>query len=191
MPRLSYLRTAKPAFAMAPASWPRIGTPETSSSRSCGPLPPTSTTAGSRPPTRSGLDSVPTSVKPLPPIFTCSSLAREIVTRRDETAAMSSRTTSRPWAGIVRRTRCPLSSLHTSASSGVPEVISAIASYHAPTSALPRAGLSFSVAVLTTIRSMISPGICVESNTLWAPGMATISDTSGFQVTTEVTSPVP
>ena len=35
-------------------------------------------------------------------------------------------------------------------------------SYQAPTSALPNAGFSFSVSVLTTIMSMISPGIFVE-----------------------------
>ena len=43
-------------------------------------------------------------------------------------------------------------------------------SYHAPTSALPKAGLAASVSVLTTIRSMISPGICELSNSSVAPG---------------------
>ena len=43
--------------------------------------------------------------------------------------------------------------------------ILAIVSYQMPTSALPKFGLSFTTAVLTTIRSMISPGICDESNT--------------------------
>ncbi len=33
---------------------------------------------------------------------------------------------------------------------------------------------------------MISPGIWLESKTLWVPGMARISETSGFQVTTAV-----
>ena len=43
--------------------------------------------------------------------------------------------------------------------SSLPCMIASV-SYQAPTSALPKAGLSFSVSVLTTIRSMISPGIC-------------------------------
>ena len=64
-------------------------------------------------------------------------------------------------------------------------------SYQAPTSALPKAGLSASVSVLTTIRSMISPGICELSNSSVAPGMAATSDSSGFQVTTFWTSSVP
>ena len=46
----------------------------------------------------------------------------------------------------------------------------AMVSYQAPTSALPKAGLAASVSVLTTIRSMISPGICELSNSLVAPG---------------------
>jgi hypothetical protein len=62
-------------------------------------------------------------------------------------------------------------------------------SYQAPTSALPNAGLAWRVSVLTTIRSMISPGIRLESNTLVVPGMARISETSGFQVTTAVGPP--
>ena len=53
-------------------------------------------------------------------------------------------------------------------------LISAMISYQAPTNALPKAGLSFSVWLLTTIKSMISPGIWLESNTLLAPGMATM-----------------
>ena len=61
-------------------------------------------------------------------------------------------------------------------------------SYQAPVRALPRAGLAFRVSVLTTIMSMISPGIWLESNTLVLSGMARISLSSGFQVTTAVTS---
>ena len=64
-------------------------------------------------------------------------------------------------------------------------------SYQAPTSALPKAGFSASVAVLTTIRSMISPGICDELNSSVAPGKFATSDSSGFQVTTFWTSSVP
>ena len=68
--------------------------------------------------------------------------------------------------------------------------IFAMVSYQMPTSALPKSGLSFSTAVLTTIRSMISPGICEESNTFLASGEPRISETIGFHVTTAVTSDV-
>ena len=44
------------------------------------------------------------------------------------------------------------------------------------------------VSLLTTMRSMISPGIRLESNTPCASGIASISDNSGFQVTAAVTS---
>jgi hypothetical protein len=63
-------------------------------------------------------------------------------------------------------------------------------SYQAPVSALPSAGLSFSVSVLTIIRSMISPGIFEESKTSVAPLTDFTSASCGFQVTTEVTSAV-
>jgi hypothetical protein len=45
-------------------------------------------------------------------------------------------------------------------------------------------------AVLVTIRSMISPGICELSNTLVASGDDRIPETIGFQVATAVTSAV-
>jgi len=61
-------------------------------------------------------------------------------------------------------------------------------SYQAPVNALPSAGLALRVSVLTTIKSMISPGIWLESNTSWLSGVARISLSSGFQVTTAVTS---
>ena len=50
--------------------------------------------------------------------------------------------------------------------------MSAIVSYQAPTNALPSFGLAASVAVFTTIKSMISPGILLESNTSCAFGDA-------------------
>jgi hypothetical protein len=65
--------------------------------------------------------------------------------------------------------------------------ISAIVSYQAPTSALPSFGLAFSTSLLTIMRSRISPGVLLESNTSVVFGTAVISDNSGFQVTTEVT----
>jgi hypothetical protein len=65
-----------------------------------------------------------------------------------------------------------------------------IISYHAPTSALPNSGLSFSVSVFTIMMSMISPGMAAESKTCVESGMAAISESSGFQVTAEVTSGV-
>ena len=40
----------------------------------------------------------------------------------------------------------------------------AMVSYHAPTSALPKAGFAASSVLLTTIMSMISPGICELSS---------------------------
>src|SRR6266403_23124 len=68
------------------------------------------------------------------------------------------------------------------------EFILAMVSYQMPTRALAKLGLSFRTAVLTTIRSMISPGICDESKTLLASLDARISATIGFHVTTAVTS---
>ncbi|MOA28974.1 hypothetical protein D3C78_1499570 [compost metagenome] len=72
--------------------------------------------------------------------------------------------------------------------SGVSAAMVAMISYQAPASALPKAGLSLRVALLTTIRSMISPGIWLESNTLETPGVAATSASSGFQVVTALTS---
>ena len=69
-------------------------------------------------------------------------------------------------------------------------VMTCVVSYQMPANALPNAGLSRSTAVLATIRSMISPGICEESNTDFASGDARISETSGFQVTTALTDGV-
>ena len=63
-------------------------------------------------------------------------------------------------------------------------------SYQMPTSALAKSGLSLATAVFTTIRSMISPGICEESKTFLASGEPRISVTIGFQVTTALTSGV-
>ncbi len=63
-------------------------------------------------------------------------------------------------------------------------------SYQAPTSALPKSGLSFSVSVFTTIMSMISPGIWEELNTSCDFGWPATSESSGFQVTQAVTSGV-
>ena len=60
-------------------------------------------------------------------------------------------------------------------------------SNQAPVRALPRAGLSLSVALLTTIRSMISPGTLLESKTWVLPGVAAMADSCGFQVTTACT----
>ena len=44
-----------------------------------------------------------------------------------------------------------------------------------------------SVALLTTIRSMISPGTLLESKTWVLPGVAAMADSCGFQVTTACT----
>ena len=71
---------------------------------------------------------------------------------------------------------------------GVSALMVAMISYQAPVSALPSFGLSLRVSLLTTIRSMISPGIWLESNTLVTPGVASISAKSGFQVATAFTS---
>ena len=49
--------------------------------------------------------------------------------------------------------------------------INSTTSNHAPVSALPRAGLSLRVALLTTIMSMISPGIWLELKTSVTPGL--------------------
>jgi hypothetical protein len=65
--------------------------------------------------------------------------------------------------------------------------ISATTSNQAPVSALPSAGLSLRVWVLTTIMSMISPGILLESNTSVTPGLALMSESIGFQVVTALT----
>src|SRR6267378_5851584 len=97
--------------------------PNTISSRSVGPLPPTSTTAGSRlsatggvrlepdpsvdggvrlepdPSEYVGRDRVPASTNPLPGILTCSSFGREMGTVRDDTDATSSRTNSSDCPG--------------------------------------------------------------------------------------------
>ena len=62
----------------------------------------------------------------------------------------------------------------------------AIVSYHAPTKALPNFGFAASVAVFTTMRSMISPGIFEESNTSCASGADNTALNCGFQVTTAV-----
>ena len=60
-------------------------------------------------------------------------------------------------------------------------------SYQMPTSALANFGLSFRTAVLTTIRSMISPGIFELSKTFFASGDPMIVETIGFHVTTAET----
>ena len=93
--------------------------PNASPSRSVGPLPPTSTTAGSSRRRRAcaGFDIVPASRKPLLGIFTCSSFGREMVTLRDDTEAMSSRTTSSDCSGTLKRSSRPVSSVQMSASS--------------------------------------------------------------------------
>ena len=67
-----------------------------------------------------GFESVPASVNPLAGIRTCSSFGREIGTRRAATDAMSSRTTSIDCAGRLSRSIRAASSVHMSASSGVP-----------------------------------------------------------------------
>ena len=65
-----------------------------------------------------------------------------------------------------------------------------IISYQAPVRAMPNFGLAARVSVLTIMMSMISPGVWLESNTGLAFDMAEISLSSGFQVTTAVTSGV-
>ena len=65
-----------------------------------------------------------------------------------------------------------------------------IASYQAPTNALPSSGLASSVSVLTTMRSMISPGIWELSNTSLADGFSRMVESNGFQVTVAWTSRV-
>ena len=65
--------------------------------------------------------------------------------------------------------------------------INSTTSNHAPVSALPRAGLSLRVALLTTIMSMISPGIWLELKTSVTPGLALMSESIGFQVVTALT----
>ena len=88
-----------------------------SSSRSAGPPPPTKTTAGPGAGRgAAGFDTVPESEKPLLGILTCSSLGREIGTRRDATDAMSSRTTSSDCSGTLKRNNRPFESPQTSAS---------------------------------------------------------------------------
>jgi hypothetical protein len=63
-------------------------------------------------------------------------------------------------------------------------------SYQAPASALPSAGFSPSVLVLTIIMSMISPGIWLESYTSVLLGLVLSVVSCGFQVTTAVTAGV-
>ena len=53
-------------------------------------------------------------------------------------------------------------------------IIRPIVSYQMPTSALPKSGLSFSVSVLTTMRSMISPGSARNRTPSWRPASARI-----------------
>ena len=74
--------------------------------------------------------------------------------------------------------------------SGVSAFINAAVSYQMPASALPKFGLSLSVLLLATIRSMISPGTCELSNTFFAVGSSRMVETSGFHVTTAETSGV-
>ncbi len=69
--------------------------------------------------------------------------------------------------------------------------ITASVSYQAPISAFPSFGFALSVAVLTTMRSMISPGILLESNTSCAFGDASTALSCGFQVTTAVLADAP
>src|ERR1700729_3726798 len=64
--------------------------------------------------------------------------------------------------------------------------ITDMVSYHAPMSALPKFGFAFRVAAFTTMRSMISPGMRVESNTSVVLGMAMICASCGFQATVAV-----
>ena len=73
-----------------------------------------------------GLDSVPASEKPLLGMLTGSSFGREMVTLRDETAAMSSRTTSSACAGTLKRIMRPASSVQRSASRRPPGSTSAM-----------------------------------------------------------------
>ena len=98
-------------------------------SRSVGPLPATRThrrhgRCGSL--ACAGLDSVPASRKPLPGIFTCSSFGREMETLREDTEAMSSRTTSSDCSGTLNRIIRPASSVQRSASSWAPGRINAM-----------------------------------------------------------------
>ena len=71
---------------------------------------------------RAGLDArvLPASTKPFAPILIGSSFGREIATERDATDAMSSRTTSRPCAGTLKRIIRPASSVQMSAGSAAP-----------------------------------------------------------------------
>src|ERR1035438_3070414 len=59
----------------------------------------------------------------------------------------------------------------------------AMVSYQAPTNALPSFGLAARVAVFTTIKSMISPGILLESKTNCAFGDVNTELSWGFHVT--------
>ena len=63
---------------------------------------------------------VPARENPLLGMLTGSSFGREIVTVRDETAAMSSRTTSSDSPGALSRIIRPVSSVHTTISMGAP-----------------------------------------------------------------------
>jgi len=65
--------------------------------------------------------------------------------------------------------------------------INSTTSNQAPVRALPRAGLSLRVALLTTIMSMISPGTWLELKTSVTPGLALMSESIGFQVVTALT----
>ena len=47
------------------------------------------------------------------------------------------------------------------------------------------------MAVSTTSRSRISPGICAELKTSFAPGCAFITESCGFQATTALASGLP
>ena len=61
--------------------------------------------------------------------------------------------------------------------------ISVMVSNQMPASALPRFGLAFSVAVSTTSRSRISPGISAEVKTAVVPGTPFMVVTCGFHAT--------
>ncbi|MNP43855.1 hypothetical protein D3C76_1376990 [compost metagenome] len=65
--------------------------------------------------------------------------------------------------------------------------INPIISYHAPVSALPSAGLSFRVSLLTTIMSISSPGTCEELNTSVVFGVPLMTESCGFQATAACT----
>ena len=68
----------------------------------------------------SGLEMVAARVNPADGMRTCSSLGRPIVSTRDDTAAMSSRATSRPCVGTRNRRSRPSWSIQTSVWSAPP-----------------------------------------------------------------------